>query len=832
MVLLCLHQTLFAVAQSNNGLKDPDTFFPHKRGEKFTPHHQLTNYFEYLAANAGSTMRLEQYGATNEDRPLKIAIFSSPENMARLEQIRINNLKMSGLAEGQPDMSNPVAIVWLSMTVHGNEPSGAECSPMLAYKLAAQTDAETKEWLRNTVVILDPTLNPDGNDRYTHWNRMASNRVKNPNADAREHREPWPGGRTNHYYFDLNRDWAWATQTETRQRLSVYQRWMPHVHADVHEQGVDDPYYFAPAAEPIHEYVTPWQRDFQTQIGKNNARYFDQNGWLYFTKEIFDLFYPSYGDTYPTFAGAIGMTYEQAGGPRGGVHVHNALGDTLTLYDRIQHHFTACVSTIEISSKNAAKLIENFRKFYQDANTKPQGPYKSYVIRESNNPNKINQLCNFLDRHQIRYGRSGIAMTGVKAFDYVAGKESSVSIGINDIVISAYQPRSVLLQVLFDPESKLNDSLTYDITAWALPYAHGLDAYAIKERIEPQKKYEPYKANTVRIAAPPYSWCIHRKSLAELQLLSALLQKGVKVRTATKPFSMADQQFAAGALVINRADNRLIINDLDQIVMEEAAKRNVSLHPVFTGFSGAGNDLGSDAFDLVAAPQAAIIYGDDVDDNAYGHTWFFMEQELEYPVTALSAERLFKVRLSNYQVLIFPNGYYTFTDKQLEALKNWISEGGRLIASDNALKSFADKDGFALKTKTSEEKKDSVALPKPFRKRERDWASGSLPGAIVKAQADNSFPLCYGFGEHYFSLKTSPEVYQMPDNAVPAIYLDDNYQSYGFIGSKVKPRLKKSPVAAVQKMGEGSVVYFVDGPLFRCFWEQGKMLFANAVFMN
>jgi len=817
-------------SSAGSTLKSPDAFLPHRLGEQFTPHHWLNAYFEQLAASATTTMRLEKYGLTNEARPLQIALFSSPENMIRLEQIRLNNLRMAGTIPGEPDMTKPVAIVWISMSVHGNEPSGSEASMALAYQLASQSDPQVRAWLQNTVVILDPSLNPDGYDRYTHWNRSVSNLLKNTSADAREHREPWPGGRVNHYYFDLNRDWAWATQAETRQRLVLYHRWLPHVHPDEHEQGINEPYYFAPAAEPMHDYITPWQRDFQTQIGKNHAQYFDANGWLYFTKEVFDLFYPSYGDTYPMYNGSIGMTYEQAGGPRGGRAIVNDVQDTLTLHDRIAHHLTTSLSTIETTSKNASKVVENFRQYYQRSTAQPPGPYKAFVIRDANDPNKINTLCSLLDRHQIRYGRAGNPLSGVKAFDYATGKEATVTINSNDVVISAYQPKAILLQILFEPESRLSDSLTYDITAWSLPYAHGLEAYALKDRLEPKKPYEPYRANEIRLVASPYAWCVHRRSLAEAQFVSDLLQKGVKIRTATKPFSMADQQFAAGAFVITRADNRLLAAaDLDVLVKSAGAKANVQLHPIFSGFSEKGNDFGSDAFAPVSTPEVALVYGDDVDENAYGHVWYFFERELGYPITPIPLDRIHRVKMSSFTTLIFPNGNYSLSEKQQKIVSDWVKEGGHLIACEGAVKAFADKEGFDLKTK-AEAKKDSLAAPKPYLSRERMGASDNNPGAIVKAKVDNTYPLGYGLPDYYFSLKTTADAYDIPEKAETAIWLEDSYQRYGFIGARVKGRLKKSPIAAVSRLGGGQVIYFTDSPLFRCFWQQGKMLFANALF--
>ena len=820
--LICFLQAGFAQ-------KTPNEFLPYKLGEQFTPHYLLNAYFEQLATALPATMRLEKYGQTNETRPLQIAIFSSAENMARLEQIRVNNLRLAGMANGQPDLNNPIAIVWISMSVHGNEPSGSECSMELAYRLAMQTDVNVQQWLKNTVVILDPSLNPDGYDRYTSWNRMASNLVKNTDPDAREHREPWPGGRVNHYYFDLNRDWAWATQVETQQRLVAYHRWLPMVHPDVHEQGINDPYYFAPAAEPMHELITPWQRDFQVEIGENNARHFDNHGWYYFTREVFDLFYPSYGDTYPTFNGAIGMTYEQGGGPRGGRAVQIDNGDTLTLYDRIEHHLTTTLSTIEVASKSASALVENFREYYRRASSQPQGQYKAFVIREANDPNKVFTLCKLLDQHHIRYGRVGAGLSGVKAFDYGTGKEISASINPNDVVISAYQPHGVMVQALFEPEAKLADSMTYDITAWSLPFAHGLEAYALKERLEPKKLYEPYIPQKDLATASPYAWCVHRGSLAEFQFVTALLQKGVRVRTAMEPFTLADQQYAPGAFMISKADNRSLLNDLDQLVNAAATKANVRLYPVFTGLSTSGKDLGSDAFQLVKQPRVALVYGDEVDENSYGHTWFFFEHELGCPVTPIPLEKLRKIDLGKYTTLVFANGNYNLEENTIDVISKWIEKGGRLIAFEGGVKAFADKEVFDLKTKEIP-KRDSSTLHKPFMTRQRDGLSDGLPGAIVRATVDNTYPLTFGFPGYYHSLKTLSEAFQMPEKANAPIYLEENYQSYGFIGSRVKPMLKKTPVVIVQKMNAGEAVFFIDNPLFRSFWQEGKILFANALF--
>ena len=288
-------------------IKSPEEFLGYKIGTQFSRHADVVAYFKHVAENS-QWVTYTEYGKTNERRPLTYAIITTPQNQNNIENIRLNQLKNAGVESGSA--SPDKAIVWLSYNVHGNEASSTEASMVTLYELITNK----KEWLENTVVIIDPCINPDGRDRYANWYNKVKATPYDTNPDAEEHNEPWPGGRANHYLFDLNRDWAWATQVETRQRLKVYNSWMPHIHVDFHEQGINEPYYFAPAAEPFHSIITPFQRDFQTLIGKNHAKYFDQNGWLFFTRERFDLLYPSYGDTYPTYTGSMGMTYEQAGG--------------------------------------------------------------------------------------------------------------------------------------------------------------------------------------------------------------------------------------------------------------------------------------------------------------------------------------------------------------------------------------------------------------------------------------------------------------------------------------------------------------------------------------
>ncbi|MGB4843185.1 MAG: M14 metallopeptidase family protein, partial [Ferruginibacter sp.] len=419
-IRLILISLIFFTAHVSAQLKSPDDFLGYQLGSHFTPHYKIVNYFHQTADAMTQMMKLEKYGETNEGRELLLAFVSTTENIAKLDEIRKNNLRLTGILKDKPADINAPAIVWLSYNVHGNEASSSEVSMKTLYELLNPANAQTKAWLKNTVVIIDPCLNPDGRDRYVHWFTQMVGKNADAGSETREHNEPWPGGRVNHYNFDLNRDWAWQTQVETQGRIKKYNAWMPQIHCDFHEQGINNPYYFAPAAEPFHEVITGWQRQFQTTIGRNHAKYFDANGWLYFTKEIFDLFYPAYGDTYPTYNGAIGMTYEQAGHSQGGLAVVTDDGDTLTLKDRIAHHFTTSMSTIEIASQNAGKLITEFKKYFDDGSINGTGEYKTYVITETNN-NKREALRNFFDINGISYGStSGNALKG---YNYFTGKE-------------------------------------------------------------------------------------------------------------------------------------------------------------------------------------------------------------------------------------------------------------------------------------------------------------------------------------------------------------------------------------------------------------------------
>jgi hypothetical protein len=797
----------------SQSIKSPSEFLGYELGTQFTRHHEVVDYYQYVANAAADRVQVKEYGTTNERRPLLLAFISSAENIKNLETIRTEHLKST---EGNSNASK--AIVWLSYNVHGNESVSTEASMQTIYELLTSKRA----YLENTVVIIDPCINPDGRDRYVNWYNQFKNSPNQVNPDSKEHHEGWLSGRANHYMFDLNRDWAWLTQVESQQRLPVYNQWLPHIHVDFHEQGVDNPYFFAPSAEPFHEVITPFQRSFQETLGRNHAKYFDANGWFYFTKERFDLFYPSYGDTYPTYNGAIGMTYEQGGGGRAGLGIITGIGDTLTLKDRMEHHKTTGLSTVEVASKNVDKLNQEFQQFYQPKNYK----FKSYVL--NGDFDKKQALTSLLEKHGIEYGwgKKGV----VKGFNYNTGGNGSVQTSENSLIISTNQKKGTLVKVLFEPDAKLSDSLTYDITAWSLPYAYGLDAIAsnsIVEAVSVDKKQEMPLS-----LVDGYAFITDWNSMKDARFLADLLQNDIRVRRGEKPFTSDGKRHDRGSLIITASDNK---NHLEFIptLKSIAEKHSKRLTPTATGFVDEGKDFGSSYIGMIKPVKVGVLSDEPTSSLRFGEIWHFFEQQLHYPLTVLDADNIKRTDLSEYDVLILPDGrsYRNFMDESmLKSTKEWVAAGGRLIAMGNAIDAIDGKEGFGIKTKESI--KDSTDLEVDlYEDEQRERMKQAITGAIFKTKVDISHPLAFGYGDTYFTLKLGNDSFDYLESGTVA-YIENNTKPVaGFAGSEAQKIITNSLVFGVENHGRGQVVYMVDNPLFRGFWENGKLFFANALFM-
>ena len=789
----------------------------HEIGSDFSRHSQVVDFFEELNAAYPENSLLQPYGKTNEGRLLQLMFIGSKstiDNIGKIHYLHFHN-------EIEPEK---IPIVWLSYNVHGNESSGTEA----AMKTALILLRDKQEWLENVLVIIDPCLNPDGRDRYVNFFKQYSSDLKNPDVNSLEHSEPWPGGRLNHYLFDLNRDWAWLTQVESQQRIKKYNQWLPHVHVDFHEQGINENYYFPPAAEPYHEIITDWQREFQEYIGENHSKYFDANNWLYFSKEIFDLLYPSYGDTYPMYNGAIGMTYEQAGSGRAGLSVVIDNGDTLNLHDRVEHHVVAGLSTVEVSIKNSSRLIQEFQDFSKNRAYK----YKSYVL--SGDLFKINSLLKLLSLHDIKV-RKPKEGTLIKGWSYTSQEKTTYKVKSNDLLVSVDQLKGPMVKVLFEPQTFLSDSLTYDITAWSLPYAFGLNAIACETQVpfdgeasaENITSFYSYLEREQYGNLPPsrdpswnskesFAYVCKWNSMESARFLEKLLASNVKVRYAEKSFKIEGERYEPGTLVIVKGENTE--QNIDSIIVRASKGLLLDLNTCSSGYVEKGNDFGSSSYKEIKAPSIGLLAGDGISPLNAGEVWYFFEKSLSTPFLMLRPNDVLNRGLASLDVLIVPEGRLTVEISK--AISLWVDNGGRLILFGESAENFHEE--FSIEQKEQDDEFEEIG--------ERDELSSMITGAIYNCEIDKKHSLSFGY-ESYQTLRQSSSNYRLNSGmAVFELSKDANPIS-GFVGSKVIKEQGGALIAGQEKFGNGSVTYFIDNPLFRGFWHNGLLMVANAIYL-
>jgi hypothetical protein len=828
-VIFLLYSVLNLQAQN---LPSPENFLGYPLGTKFTYTHDAYAYLAELASKS-QNVSFEKYGTSYEGRPLSIAIVGSEENLSRTHLIRESNRSRAQLETGTI-LSNQPVIVWLSFNIHGNEAVSTETALELIYDLASKAHKEYAELLSHVLIVIDPCLNPDGHNRYVQFYRERVGKHPNPQLFTREHLEPWPGGRPNHYLFDLNRDWAWQTQIESKARAQLFNQWMPHVHVDFHEMGINSPYYFAPSADPIHPDLPQWLSEFQDKIGKNIANAFDQKHWLYFKKEIFDLFYPSYGDTYPSFNGAVGMTFEQGGSGRAGLAGISIEGDTLTLRDRIDHHFMAALQTLEVCKEEKQNLLNNFGDFFSSAISQPKGSYKSFIIKEKNS-DKLKKLLEFLDQLEIQYGRAKTSGQNLKCFDYSTHETIQLTLQKEDLIVPLAQAKGVLVKALFEPQSLLTDSLTYDITAWALPYSMGLQCFASQQSL-PMERYE----NTVPshrglLSANAIAYALPWRSIEDARFLSKALQLGYRPRVLEEPASFGSSYLDRGALVFTKTQNETKGKSMDESLLNLAIELNRDLIALETGYSGKGPSFGSEKLHKIKAPIVALFSGQGTQYTSVGEIWHFFDHEIEYPIHLIEKEQLHQEVLEKIDVLILPDlRGNPLADNTWETIKTWVQNGGKLIAIESSVNILAQKNIFSISKKESKTAETSIPSSgiafKKYSERERDNWKQQNPGAIIKMHLDNSHPLAYGYDTTYFALKTNRNLYQGLSKGWNIGVVKEPSLTIGFVGSVFKKQLTDFLCIGTENIGKGQVVYFNDNPLFRSFWHSGKLLLTNAVF--
>ena len=818
-------------------IKSPEEFLGFELGTQFTLHHQALDYFKYVAENS-DYVRYHSYGKTYEGRELAVVFISTPENLSDLEQLRKNNLINTGFMEGEKG-EKQIPFVWLSYNVHGNESVGMEAAMKTLNALVTRSYEGAAKWLEDCIIIIDPCQNPDGRDLYANRFKRTQSTKPNPNSDDWQHHQGWPSARLNHYLFDLNRDWVWQTQAETEQRLKLYNQYMPHVHADFHEMGSGSTFFFAPGADPWHEVITPWQREFHKLTGIANAELFDKTYKLYFTKESFDLFCPSFGDTWPLFNGAMGFTYEQGGGGNAGLAIDNEAGDTLTLTDRIEGHFLASMATIKVSYENRERLIDEFNRFFRTGLDKPIFEYESVIIKGDNEKSALTNILKLLDKNQIRYCRAGNNGKTYKAFDYLANKEGEVKIAEDDILVSARQPQSHLVNVMFEPDSKYTDSLSYDLTAWALPYVYNIKAYAVKERIQKSEiELDILTENNTVPEEKPYAYIADYQGFNEIKFMAALLKDKIRLRNMLKTFSINDKDFKRGSLIIARGDNLNLKADFDKKVVEEATAAGIKLYPVSTGMVQKGKDLGSNYSNLKYRPDIALVGGEGVSTGGFGELWYFLERELEYPFTIIGLDYLSTVNLTEYDVILLPSGSYS---KQKEELTEYVKDGGRLVVFEDAIKLFAAEESTnlykAVEARKKEKEKDEDKLTssdtahlKKFENQRRERLKERSAGSIYRVGLDDTHPYAFGLGKEWFMMKTASDHYPFLAKGNNIAYILNNEPVAGFAGNEFQDEVKNTITVASENIGRGEVIYITDSPYYRAYWKSGRILLGNILF--
>ncbi len=848
----------------NPDIPSPEEELGYGIGERFTLYSNLENYYETLAEKS-DRMQMIPYGKTYEGRTLYTLIFSTPENLARVDEIRsaiarLRDPRTTSEAEAAAIAGTTPAIAWLAYNVHGNEAASSEAAMRVAYQLAAGTDAQTLDLLNNLIVILDPLINPDGRERYTsHVNRFV---VADANSDpnAIERSEPWPGGRTNHYLFDLNRDWAWQTQIESQGRIKSYLQWNPQVLVDYHEMGSGSTYFFPPPYAPINKNFPDVLVKWFEVYGDGNAQAMDRIGSRYFTTEGYDLFYPSYGDSWPSFHGAIGMTYEQGGGGFGALAIERADGTTLTLRDRALNHFTTSIATLKTTADNRRDKLMDFYRFFREALDRGEnGEIKQYYLVPGTDVARARELAELLASQGIEVSVAASEFGGSGLNELTGRSVDETTLPAGTYVIDLAQPSGILAHGLLEPDPEINDFFFYDITSWSLPLAYGVEAYAATERADVSAvPLADAPALTLggapdRRARAAYAFTMETNSSA--RLLNAILREDIRTTVILKDFRMNDTPFPRGTIIIPVEGNS---SDLHESVSALADEHGVQVHAFQSYMTQDGIDLGSGRVRTLQKPRIAIVADRPTSGYGFGTLCHVFEQENDVDFTAIRTSQLGGVDLADYNVLIFPDGgnyMGAVGEGTRDRIRSWIQSGGTFIGIKSGAR-FATKNqaGFASigyhfvsnaaeesrAEREDEEEPEELSeedrlkkLLTPYEEREDLRRTDSIPGATMKLRVDVSHPLAIGYGNDITLLNQNSIILDLSEEGDNVVYYpESDFRLGGYMRDDKEDKLKHTAYLVRERLGQGSVVLYADMPAFRSFWEGGTRLLLNGIFFG
>lgn len=815
----------------NPAIPKPKEVIYHEVGEWHVTHDRLVGYMKALAASAPDRIRLETMGYTYEGRPQVLLIITSKKNHDKLETIREQHVKLSDPAQSAAvSIDDMPIVVWIGHSIHGNEPSGANAALLTAYHLAAAQGKEIEDVLDNEVILFDPSFNPDGLQRFSTWvnQHKSKNLVTDPNS--REFSEVWPGGRFNHYWFDLNRDWLPAVHVESQNRLNWYHRWKPNILTDHHEQGSNATFFFQPGVPSRVNPITPLKnQELTTKLAKFHAQYLDKIGSLYFTKENYDDFYYGKGSTYPDVNGAIGILFEQASS-RG--HAQQTSNGVLRFPFTIRNQFTTALSTIEGARVLRKEFLNWQRDFYKTAIAEAAtAPVKAFVYGSEKDKTKSALFTEMLLRHQIEVYQLGSDLA-TESGNFTKG---------NAYVIPANQPQFRLIHGIFDKTLQYKDSLFYDITSWTMPLAFGLN-YAELPAARFSTSLLGEKMVNARLpegavvgGQSAYAYLIEWNELLAPKALYELQEAGLIVRVATVPFEIevegGSRKFSYGTLTIPVAIQRFSPEQVFNLVKGTGTRNGLTVYSLKTGNVISGSDLGSSKMVPVTRPVVAMLAGAGVNPTDAGEVWHLLDQRMNIPSTHLEIATFNRIDPYRYNTIIMTGG--NFTELNKDKMRAWVQGGGTLILTEEAIPWAAQNGVSTINFRRTRPAVDSNARL-VYTDREQIEGAQQVSGAIFGAEADLSHPLAYGYNQKTISLFKANRVFMEKTKnpfATPFLYGPAPLQS-GWVSKENYDAIRNSAAVIVQSQGSGRVIHIADNPNFRAFWLGGTKLFMNAIFFG
>ena len=780
----------------------PSEVIGHEVGEWHVTHDKLVQYM-YALANSSDRIIIEETGKTYEDRPLLILKISSKENIKNLESIRKKHLEISnGLKKS--DFQNMPAIVYQGYSVHGNEASASNAALLGIYFLAASNNPETIEILNNTVILFDPCLNPDGLQRFAYWANSNKNLVPNPDNNEREFSEIWPGGRTNHYWFDLNRDWLPVQLPESKARIKTFTDWLPNIVTDHHEMGTNSTFFFQPGVPSrVNPLIPNLNQDLTEKIAKYHAEFLDKIGSLYYSKENYDDFYFGKGSTYPDINGSIGILFEQASS-RG--HLQQSQNGILTFPFTIKNQLTTIISTLNAASSLRTQLLSYMNEFYIEAldevnNSKTSG------IGFGNNYDKTSsfQLAKILKSHKI-----DVFETNSKNYKYY---------------VPLKQKKSRLIRAMFETSTNFQDSLFYDVSAWTFPLAFNVNHEFLKKELEVVKSFDEPKGKVSNFS--DYGYLIKPHDYNIPKLINSLQEKGIRIKSSSKSFKINSDYFDYGSLLIPVVGQSVSSKNIYDLLNNVSNKTGIDIYALKNGYED-NIGFGSGSFTTIKKPKIGLIVGSGVRAYDAGEIWHLFDTRYEIPITKIDIKNLNRDNLSQYTHVILPS--YSGTDLSTTKIQDFLKSGGNLIAYRSSI-NWLERNKFI---NVDFIKNDISAKDVSFEDRSKFSGAQVVGGAIFETKIDKSHPINFGFHNDVLPTFRNNTIFMKPEKNSynnPIKYTENPLLS-GYISNDNLEILKQSVPFKIKRFSSGKIFLFTDNTNFRAYWYGTNRLLMNAIYMS